>query len=49
MAVTKKIKVKIVLPVAGKFLLSHNIGDIVSIETKQAQELINSGYAKKVK
>ena len=42
------IKVRILLPVAGKFLLSHNVGDEIEMETKQANELIEAAYAEKV-
>lgn len=42
-------KVQITKPVAGKFLLSYNIGQVVEIESKLADELVNSGYAKKIK
>lgn len=49
---TKKIKdkkVKILLPVAGKFNLSYNVGETYLIEAKQAGELISAKYAKEVK
>ena len=49
MANQKTIKVKILLPVAGKFNLSYNVGEIYPMEAKQAQELISAKYAKKVK
>tara|TARA_R110002020_G_scaffold305180_1_gene520945 strand:+ start:74 stop:289 length:216 start_codon:yes stop_codon:yes gene_type:complete len=37
--------VKITGPVAGRFLLPYNIDQEVSLETKQADELIETGYA----
>lgn len=49
MAEAKKIKVEILLPVAGRFLLSYNVGQKVSLEAKQANELIEAKYAKAVK
>lgn len=44
---SKSIKVEILGPVAGKFLLPYNVGQVVTLESKQAEELINAGYAKK--
>jgi len=49
MAAPKKIKVKILLPVAGKFNMTQDVGKTYLIEAKQAQELIDAKYAKKVK
>ena len=49
MAAPKKIKVKILLSVAGKYRLSHNVGDVVSMEAKQANVLIEDKYAEEVK
>lgn len=43
------LKVKILLPVAGRFLLSYKVGEEVEIEEKQAQELIEAKYAEAVK
>lgn len=34
---------------AGRFGLSHNIGDVDEFEIKQADEMIDAGYAKEVK
>lgn len=42
-------KVRILLPVAGRFLLPYNVGQVVAIEKKQAQELIDTQYAEAVK
>lgn len=42
-------KVKILLPVAGKFKLSLNVGKEYVMEVKQANELINAKYAIEVK
>jgi|15BtaG_2_1085339.scaffolds.fasta_scaffold88216_2 hypothetical protein len=46
---SRKTKIKIVLAVAGKFNLSHNVGDVILMESKQAKELIDAKYAIKVK
>lgn len=35
-------------PLAGRFLLSHTIGEIVNIEGKQAEEIIEYGSGKEV-
>lgn len=40
-----KIKIKITAPVAGKYNLSHNIGDVVDMDAKQAQVMIDAGDA----
>ena len=48
MAKSKK-KVKILLPVSGKYLLSDNVDDVVSYPLALADELIESKYAKEVK
>jgi len=45
----KTIKVKILLPVAGKFNLAHDVGKEYVMEAKQANELIDAAYAEKVK
>lgn len=42
-------KVEILKSVSAKFLLSHNIGQVVELESKLADELVNGGYAKKIK
>ena len=47
-AKTTTTKIEILIPVAGKFLLSHNVGDKVDMESKQAEILIDEGYAKKI-
>ncbi|WP_370214786.1 hypothetical protein [Mesoflavibacter profundi] len=44
----KKIKVEFTKIPAGRFGLSHNIGDKAEFEKKQADEMIDAGYAKKV-
>ncbi len=43
----KKVKITILKPVAGTYKLSANVGDTISIESKQADEMIDKGYAKK--
>ena len=43
----KKLKVEILKPVAGRYRLSANIGDTISIDEDQADEMINNGDAKK--
>ena len=48
MKAQKNIDIKIVLPVAGKFQLSYNVGKTYSVEAKQAKELIAAKYAEKV-
>jgi len=42
-------KVKILKSVAGRFGLSHNIGDVISFEEKQASEIVESGFGEYVK
>lgn len=49
MAKPKKVKIKILKPVAGKYLLSHNVGDTVSIDAKQAEEIVENKDAEFVK
>ena len=49
MAAAKKKQVKILLPVAGKFRLSYNVGETYLMEAKQAKELIDAKYAVEVK
>ena len=43
------IKVRILLPVAGKFLLSYNVGQEVDLPANQAKELVELKYAEFVK
>lgn len=38
-------KIKITGPIAGRFSLSANVGETISIEKKQAEEIISSGLA----
>ena len=45
----KTLKIKILIPVAGKFQLSFNVGEIYTVEYKQATELIEAQYAEIVK
>jgi hypothetical protein len=45
----KKVKVKILLPVAGKYFLSANVGDKVSYPESLANELVEDKYAEFVK
>lgn len=47
--VSEVAKVKILLPVAGKFRLSSNVGDVVEYPTALAEELVESKYAEFVK
>jgi hypothetical protein len=42
-------KIKITKPVAGRFTMSENIGDVIEINEKQAEELVDFGYAEYVK
>jgi hypothetical protein len=46
---SKKVKVKILVPVAGKFLLSSTVGDVVLYPAGLAAELIESKYAEAFK
>lgn len=48
-ASVKAIKVKILLPVAGKFKLSCDVGKEYSMDPNLAKELIESGHAEEVK
>lgn len=41
----KTLQIKIIGPVAAKFSLSHNIGDVVEMEYNQASALIEFDYA----
>lgn len=45
----KNKEIRILLPVAGRFLLPYNVEQVVSLEEKQAQELIDAKYAEEVK
>ncbi|XRE42219.1 hypothetical protein ACIVBQ_000423 [Tenacibaculum discolor] len=45
---SKKVKVKILLPVAGKFSLSANVGDEIEYPEPLATDLIEAKYAEKV-
>lgn len=42
-------KVKILLPVAGRFLRSENVGDVVSLPEALATEMVEDKYAEFVK
>jgi hypothetical protein len=48
MAEAKKIKVEFIKSPTGQFKMGYSIGDVVSFDKKQADILINAGYAKKV-
>lgn len=48
MANPKKVKVRILKPVAGKYKLSASVGKTISVEAKQAKEMIESNYAVEV-
>ena len=43
----KKVSITILNSVAGRYRLSANIGDTISIDEDQAEEMINNGDAKK--
>jgi hypothetical protein len=43
------LKIKILEPVARKYLLSHNVGEEVEIEAKQAQVMVENKDAEFVK
>lgn len=45
----KLVKIKILLPVAGKFLLPYNVDQVVRLSENQATELVDSKYAEYVK
>jgi hypothetical protein len=45
----KTLRIKILLPVAGKFSLSCNVGEEYDINTNTAKELIDAAYAELVK
>lgn len=42
-------KIKILLPVGGKFCLSYDVGKEYDVEIKQANILIEAEYAEEVK
>jgi hypothetical protein len=44
-----KTKIKILLPPAGRFGLSYDVGKTYTIDSKQAAELIEAKYAVKTK
>lgn len=46
---TELIKIKILEPVAGKYLMSANVGDIIEISFNQASELVENKDAEFVK
>lgn len=45
----KLVSVKVLLPLAGKFMLSDNVGDVVAYPEALATELVESKYAEFVK
>lgn len=47
--VDKNKKVKILLPIAGRYLLSANVGDVVSYPETLATELVEDKFAEFVK
>ncbi|WP_422858778.1 hypothetical protein ACOKFD_15670 [Flagellimonas sp. S174] len=52
-AVKKKKKqgqktIKVLKSLAGKYLLSHTVGEYVNLEGKQAEEICEDGYGKEV-
>ena len=49
MAKAKTVKIKILNPVAGKYLMSANVGDTISIDKNQAEELVENKDAEFVK
>jgi hypothetical protein len=48
-AKAKDLKIKILQPVAGKYLLSANVGDEITLDVDQANELIENKFAEFVK
>lgn len=42
-------KVRIVLPIAGKFLRSENVGDVAEYPAALADEMVENKYAEFVK
>ncbi|QOD60651.1 hypothetical protein H9I45_15125 [Polaribacter haliotis] len=49
MAKAKLVKIEILEPVAGKYLMSANIGDVIEIDATQATVLVENNDAKFVK
>lgn len=49
MAKPKKIKIKILNPVSGTYLLSHNVGDVILIDSNQASVMVENKDAEFVK
>lgn len=49
MAKAKTVKIKILKPVAGRYLMSANIGDTISIDENQAAEMVENKDAEFVK
>jgi hypothetical protein len=45
----KTVKIKIIEPVAGKYSMSSNVGDIISIDANQASEMVENLDAEFVK
>ena len=41
-------KIKITKSLWGKFSLPYNVGQTVSLESKQADEIVESGHAREV-
>lgn len=48
-ALSKTVKIKALLPLAGKFLLSADPGTELELDEKQAKEIVEAGYAEYVK
>lgn len=44
-----EVKIRILLSPAGKFLLPYNVGQVVSLNANQADELVDCKYAEYVK
>lgn len=40
-----QVKIKILFPVSGKFFLPYNVGQVVKLDEKVADELVESRYA----
>lgn len=45
----EEVEVRILEPVAGKYLLSHNVGEVVSMDANQAAVLVENKDAEFVK
>ena len=45
----KSAKIKILKPVAGEYLMSASVGDIITIDVDQAGELVENKFAEFVK